>query len=99
MTSNDNCVSSGNYPSSYSNYESCTITPLGNGLLSVVSFSTEGYYDTLSIDIDGDGANDATYSGYYPPPLSTVLDFPVLRARPAPASVGVDLIGFWRVGT
>ena len=65
LTSNDNCVSSGNYPSSYSNYESCTITPLGNGLLSVVSFSTEGYYDTLSIDIDGDGANDATYSGYY----------------------------------
>jgi hypothetical protein len=64
LTDHDSCVSSGNYPSSYSNYESCTITPSGNGLLSVVSFSTEGYFDRLSIDIDGDGANDATYSGY-----------------------------------
>ena len=49
VTSGD-CVSSPNYPSSYGNDESCTITPQGSGKLSVTSFSTESYYDHLTID-------------------------------------------------
>ena len=50
LSANDTCVSSGNYPASYGNNEDCEITPFSKGVLSVVSFSTESYWDYMTID-------------------------------------------------
>ena len=43
------CVTSPNYPSYYSNNQACTITPQVSGVLSVVSFYTENYFDYLTV--------------------------------------------------
>ena len=45
------CVTSPNYPSYYSNNQACTITPQVSGVLSVVSFYTENYFDLSLIHI------------------------------------------------
>ena len=48
--SNGRCFTSPNYPSFYSNYQTCNIAVVETGRLSVEAFSTENGYDFLTVN-------------------------------------------------
>jgi len=57
VSPNGNCIVSPRYPKLYQNMQSCKISvPPGTGPISVMSFKTEDYYDTLAV-------NGVDYSG------------------------------------
>ena len=56
LTDTGRCATSKNYPSSYGNSESCTLTAPVGSILSVEGFDTEGGYDELEV-------NGEAYSG------------------------------------
>jgi len=71
------CVSSPNYPSSYSSDETCNISVNNGGYLTSTTFSTESYYDQVSIrrrggSYSGTSAGAPTISNVYVPRSSTI---------------------------
>merc|ERR1719330_717787 len=74
------CISSLNYPSNYGNNEACTVTMAGDFALTVEAFSTESYYDSLTMGGRSYSGTSGPASGIYSGTIDWNSDYSVTRS-------------------